>query len=71
MKTVPSKKLVLGALAFGVGLGFLLNIAYHEPWSWHGFVFAFSGECLVCFSIRDWILRANRSSFRQAVSSTS
>jgi hypothetical protein len=43
MKSVPSKKLVLGALAFGVGLGFLLNIAYHEPWSWHGFVFGVLG----------------------------
>jgi hypothetical protein len=43
MKTVPSRKVVLGMLVLGICLGFLLNLAYHEPGSWHGFVFGVLG----------------------------
>jgi H+/Cl- antiporter ClcA len=44
MKSVSSKKVALGMLAFGIGLGFLLNIAYHEDvWSWSGIVLGFLG----------------------------
>jgi len=30
-------------LVLGICLGFLLNLAYHEPGSWHGFVFGVLG----------------------------
>jgi hypothetical protein len=43
VKSVPSKRVVLGMLAFGIGLGFLNNIAYGEPWAWHGFFFGVLG----------------------------
>jgi hypothetical protein len=36
-------KVVLGMIVVGIGLGFLRNIAYHEPWSWEGFVLGMLG----------------------------
>jgi hypothetical protein len=56
-------QLVAFAFVFGIGLGFLLNVAYHEPWAWHGFVFGFLGVCSACSSIPGSIARRHRSSF--------